>query len=295
MALTSPALTLAVEAMFANIKPTLDVLKRLGITDFSAEKPGVDIKPGATIKVPVSSVTAASAYNETSNNYLTGGTTEWASLTATHYLQGFDITGTNLDQGVDASRVKQLFTARAGTGIAMAAQNAVKTALDGVTASTATAGKIAAVASVTMEGYMGLGEGISWLDKATSTLAVNGTELASIRAKFAANHIVGTLTELAQYMGFKDMVVIPGMTARACIVPANSIGFLGRVPSIIANYKEVGTETDPDTGISIGIVIADDQSTNRLIANADLWFGCTVQGAPAAAGTAGIVKVSTAS
>lgn len=294
MALTSPALTLSIEAMFANIKPTLNALKKLGVTDFSAEKPSVEIKPGATIKVPVSSVSAASAYNETSNNYLTGGQTDWATLTATHYLQGFDITGVNVDQGVDANRMKQLFTSRAGTGIAMAVQNAVKSALDGVTASSHTAGKIAATSTITMEGYMGIGEGINWLDKESSCLVVNGVELASIRAKFAANHIVGSLTELAQYMGFKDMVVVPGMTARAAIVPANSIGFLGRVPSIVAKYLEIGTETDPDTGLSVGIVIADDQAKNRLVANADLWFGCATQGAPAAAGTAGIIKLVTA-
>ncbi len=294
MALTSPALTLAVEAMFANIKPTLDVIKRLGPTDFSADAPGVDIKPGATIKVPVSSISAASAYDESTNNYLTGGDTNWATLTATHYLQGFDLTGTNVDQGVNASRVKQLFTARAGSGIALACQNAIKTAIDGVTASSAAAGKIAAVASITMEGYMGIGEGLNWLDKANSVLVVNGPEMASIRAKFAANHVVGTQTELAEFMGFKDLIVIPGMTARAAIVPANSIGFMARVPSIVAKYQEVGVETDPDTGLSIGIVVADDQAKNRLVANADLWFGCTVQGAPAAAGTAGIVKLATA-
>lgn len=295
MALTSPALTLAIEAMFGNIKPTLNALKKLGVTDFSAEKPSVEIKPGATIKVPVSSVSAASEYNAQTNNYRTGGATDWATLTATHYLQGFDITGVNIDQGVDAGRMKQLFTARAGTGIAMAVQNAVKSAIDGVDASTATSDQLAAVASITMEGYMGIGDGLNWLDKATSTLVVNGPELASIRAKFAANHIVaGSLEELAGYMGFKDLVVIPGMTARAAIVPANSIGFLARVPTIIAKYVEVGTETDPDTGLSVGIVIADDQDHNRLIANADLWFGCTVQGSPAGASKPGIVKLATA-
>lgn len=294
MALTSPALTLAVEAMFGNIKPTLDALKKLGITDFSAEKPSVEIKPGATIKVPVSSVSAANAYDPTTNNYRTGGSTDWASLTATHYLQGFDITGVNVDQGVDAGRMKQLFTARAGTGIAMAIQNAVKSAIDGATAATAAAGKIAAVASVTADAYLALGDGISFLDKPTSVLAVNGTELASIKAKFAAINITGTKTELAQYMGFKDMVLIPGMTARAAIVPANAIGFISRVPSIIADYKEVGTETDPDTGLAIGIVVASDQDHNRLIANADLWFGCTVQSANAGLTTAGVVKIATA-
>ena len=128
------------------------------------------------------------------------------------------------------------------------------------------------------------------------TIAVNGAELASIKAKFAAINITGTVTELAQYMGFKDMVLVPGMTARAAIVPANAIGFIARVPAIVADYKEVGTETDPDTGLSIGIVIASDQDHNRLVANADLWFGCAVQSASAnLTTTPGIVKVGTAS
>ena len=286
MALTSPAVTLAVEAMFGNIKPTLNALKKLGITDFSAEKPGFDIKPGATIKVPVSSIAAASEFNADTNNYLTGGNTDWANLTATHYLQGFDISGVNVDQGVDAAKMKQLFAARAGSGIAAACQNAVKSALDGVTASS----KVTKPTDTA--GFLALGDDISWLDKATSVLAVNGTTLATIKAKFAESNIHGTITELAQYMGFADMVLIPGMTASCAIVPANSMGFIGRVPAIVADYKEVGTETDPDTGLSVGIVIASDQDHNRLVANADLWFGCTVQGAPAAAGTAGIIKVA---
>lgn len=286
MSMTSPALSLAIEAMFANIKPTLTAIKKLGITDFSAEKPGFDVKPGATIKVPVSSVSAAAEFNADTNNYLTGGATDWATLTATHYLQGFDISGVNVDQGVDASKVKQLFTSRAGSGIAMACQNAVKTALDAVATSTKVTKPEAA------DAMLALGDDVAWLDKATSTLAVNGTFLASIKAKFAAINITGTLTELAQYMGFADMVLIPGMSASCAIVPANSIGFIGRVPATIADFKEVGTETDPDTGLSIGIVVASDQGKNRLVANADLWFGCTVQGCAAAASAAGVIKVA---
>lgn len=111
-------------------------LSRLGSTDFSAESPGVEIAPGATIKVPVSSVAAASEYNATSNNYLTGGATTFATLTATHYLQGFDIAGEDIDAGLSAPRIKQLFSRRAGAGIVMAAGNVVKAALDGCTAST---------------------------------------------------------------------------------------------------------------------------------------------------------------
>ena len=296
MALTSPALTLSIEALFGNIKPTLDAVKKLGFTDFSTEKPGVDIKPGATIKVPVSSVSAASAYNEDSNNYETGGDTSWATLTATHYLQGFDITGTNVDQGVNAGRMKQLFTGRAGTGIAMAIQGAIKTAFDTNSIVPVSTGvTIAAAGTAAAADYLGLASDVSWLDKSTSVLAVNGTELAYIKSKFAAINVVpASLTELGQYMGFKDLVLIPGMTARMVIVPANSLGFIARVPEIIADYKEIGVETDPDTGLSVGIVIASVQKTNKLVANADLWFGCATQASAAAAGSAGIVKVGTA-
>lgn len=291
MALTSPSLTLAEVALWGNIKPTLDLLKKLGGTDFTKDAPTLTVKPGTTMKIPVSSITAASAYNESSNNYLTGGSTSWASLTATHYLQGFDITGTNVDQGVDAAKMKQLFTGRAGSGIAAAAMSATATALDATTTSTGVT--IAAAGTADAAAYMGLGESVSWLDKATTTVAIKGAELAHLRAKFAAINVTGTLTELAQMMGFKDMVVVPGMTDRICLVPANSFGSLARVPALVADYKESGTFTDEDSGLSIGVVIASDQATNKLVANADLWFGVATQSANAGATTAGIINVGT--
>ena len=291
MALTSPALTLATEAMFGNIKPALDLLKRLGPTDFSAGAPEYVVKPGATIKVPVSSIAAASAYNASTNNYLTGGNTDWASLTSAHYLQGFDITGVNVDQGVDSKRMEQLFTRRAGTGIAYAVQGALKTALDGATLSTGVT--IPAVGTATIDSYMGLNGVKDWFTGSLSALAVNGTEYANIKSLFAAKGIVGTDTQLAQYLGFKDLILVPGMTARVVIVPDGAMGFLGRVPAIIANYPEAGVETDADTGLSVGIVIADDQATNKRVANADLWFGCYLISANATASTAGAIKVGT--
>jgi hypothetical protein len=297
MALTSPALTLAIESLWANIKPTMDALQKLGFTDFSDEAPGIDIKPGATVKVPISDVSKAAEYNDSTNHYRTGGNTSWAEMACRHYLQGFDITGVNVDQGVDAGKMKQKFAKRAGTGVSLAALDAVKTALDGCTASTGVT--LPAAASCTLEKYMGLGAGTAqseWLNRETSVLAVNGTELANIKAKFAAGGIVGTNQELAGYLGFRDMAVVPGMDARICIVPAGSMGFLARVPAYLARYIEAGSETDPDTGLSVGIVIADDQDHNRLIANADLWFGCAVRSAAAAATAAakGIIKVGTA-
>lgn len=291
MALTSPALTLATEAMFGNIKPALDLLKRLGPTDFSAGAPEYVVKPGATIKVPVSSIAAAQAYNDSTNNYLTGGATDWASLTCAHYLQGFDISGVNVDQGVDKARMEQLFTKRAGTGIAYAVQGATASALDGATASTGV--QIPAVGSATLDSYMGLATAKSWYTGFGSALVVNGTEYANIKSLFAAKGIVGFEAQLASYLGFKDLIVVPGMTARAVIVPDGSMGFLGRVPALIANYPESGVETDADTGLSVGIVIADDQAHNKRVANADLWFGAYLISANAAASTAGAIKVGT--
>ena len=52
MALTSPALTLSIETLFGHIKPALDLIDALGPTDFSSDAPGIEIKPGATTKVP---------------------------------------------------------------------------------------------------------------------------------------------------------------------------------------------------------------------------------------------------
>lgn len=293
MALTSPALTVAVPALFGAVRPTLDTLRRIGATDFSADAPDYDIKPGATIKIPISSVSAASAYDESTNNYLTGGTTDWASLTCTHYLKGFDISGVNVDQGVDAAKMKQLFAIRAGKSIAAAAMGNARTALDGVTASTAV--KLPAVASAAIADYQTLGADLNWLDRANAVLAVNAVEYAHIRAVFAAVNVIGTEQELAAFIGYRDLVCVPGLTARAVIVPDGSVGFLGRVPTIIADYPEFGVETDDESGLAVGIVRANDQTHNRIVVNADLWFGTAVLSAPAGATTAGAVNVGTKS
>lgn len=293
MALTSPALTLSIEALFGHIRPALDLIDALGPTDFSADAPGIDVKPGTTTKVPLSSVSAASAFDASSNNYLTGGDTDWATLTCTHYLQGFDVSGTNIDQGVNAPRIKQLFAKRAGVGIGMAAKAAILSALDGTTTSTAV--KIPAAASADLEDYDGLASAVNWYDATEACFVVNGTEHAHIKALMHAAHLSASAQSIAEELGFKKYIVLPGMSARAVIVPYSSIGFLGRVPALIANYRESGVETDETSGLSLGIVVAEDQATNKLVVNGDLWFGVAAISASANASTTkGIIKVGTA-
>ena len=291
MAITSPALTLAIDALFGHIKPALDLIDALGPTDFSAEAPGIDIKPGSTTKVPLSTVSAALAFDDSTNNYLTGGGTDWASFTATHYLQGFDLRGTDIDQGINAARVKQLFSKRCGVGIAMAVKNAIRTALDGTTQSTGV--KIPAAASATIKDYDGLATAKDWYDPTQACLVVNGPEYAAIKALMHGAHLSASPASIAEELGFRKVIVLPGMTARAVIVPYSSIGFIARVPAIVADYRESGTETEPDSGLSLGIVVAEDQKLNRPVVNGDLWFGCATVSANAAATTAGIIKVGT--
>lgn len=294
MALTSPALTLSIETLFGHIKPALDIIDALGPTDFSSDAPGLEIKPGATTKVPLSTVSAALAFDDDTNNYLTGGDTDWASLTCAHYLQGFDLRGTNIDQGVNASRVKQLFSKRCGAGIALAVRNAIRTALDATTASTAV--KIPAAGSAAIADYDGLAHAVDWFDPTTACLVVNGAEFAAIKAVMHGAHLSATPESIAAELGFKKVIVLPGMTARACIVPFSSIGFIARVPELMADYQEAGVETDPDSGLSIGIVVAEEQKLNRRVVNGDLWFGCAAISASANASTTkGIIKVGTAS
>ena len=292
MALTLTGLALCVEEMFANIRPATDTLQKLGGVDFSDGVPGVEIKPGATMKVPLSTITAASAFNASSNHYGTGGATTFADLTATHYLQGFDLSGEDLDKGVNAPRLKNLFARRGGGGIAMAVMAAVKTGLDAVTASTAVTLN-ATMASRVVSDYLNLAGTVSWLDKTTSVLAVNGATLANLKGLLAAiNVTTASLTELAQYLGFRDLVLIPGMTASAVIVPGGGFGSVARVPAIVADYESSGVETDPESGLSVGIVVNNDRDRNRQIVNTDLWFGVITQKAPANASTSGCIKIT---
>lgn len=288
MALSSPGLTLAIDALFGCIKPQLDLINKLGPTDFSKEAPGVDVKPGATLKVPLSTVSAALAFNDSTNNYLTGGATAYGELTCAHYLQGFDLRGTNLDESGSEARVKQLFSKRAGIGISMAMRNAVRSAIDATTASTG----VKIVAAPTLAQYDALAAAVDWLDKTTSTLVANGAEWALIKAALHSANL--SVADAAGELGFANVIVVPGMTARSAIVPFSSVGMVGRIPQIIAKYQESGVETDEDSGLSVGIVVADDQKENRIVVNADFWFGVAAISANAAATTAGIIKVGTA-
>ena len=291
MALTSPALTLALPALFGNIKPALDIVRRIGPTDFSAEAPEYVVAPGATIKVPVASITAASEYNDSTNNYTTGGSTAWATLNAKHYLQGFDITGVNVDEGVDAGRMRQIFAIRAGSGIASACMKAMKDGLDGLEASTTVV--LPAVATAGISDYQNLGGGVDWLNRAGSVLALNAVEYANLKKVFAAEHVIGTEKELAEFIGFSDIVCVPGMEARAVIIPYSSVGMLSRVPTIIANYREAGVQVDDDSGLAVGIVVANDQTHNRIVCNGDIWFGVTAIDAGSTSAKAGAIKVGT--
>ena len=292
MALQAPALTLSIEALFGHIRPALDLIDALGPTDFSKDAPGVEVKPGATIKVPLSTVSAALQFNEASNNYLTGGATTWASLTATHYLQGFDIKGENIDQGVNAPRIRQLFSKRCGVGIAMAVRNAIRTALDNTTSIPAsTAVQIPATA--TLEAYDGLAHAKDWYDPAEACLVVNGTEYSNIKKVMHAAHLSATPDSIAAELGFRKVIPLAGMTRRACIVPYSSIGFVARVPALVADFPEAGVETDEKSGLSLGIVVAEEQGVNKRVVNGDLWFGCATIGSPVGATTPGIIGVGT--
>ena len=296
MAITNPGLVQASEALFGFIRPRVIELRRLGATDFSDGAPNLEIKPGATVKVLVSSVAAASEYNEETNNYLTGGDTAYAQLTATHFLQGYDVKGVDLDNGAapNVARIVQLFSQRAAAGIGIAASGVLAAALASVTASTG----VTLPAAPDYAGYDGLFGQVDALNKINangSVLAITGSELGRIKAAYHAKGIhIGGEKDIASELGFADVVTVPGATGRLWIIPPLSLGYLARVPAIIADYESAGADTDPETGLSIGIVVANAQATNKKVVNADLWFGCATQSANAAATTAGIVKVGTA-
>lgn len=294
MALTSPALTLAVDTLFGYIRPSVAEFRKMGFTDFSKEAPNLQLKPGATTKYALSSVEAASEFNASTNNYLTGGTTSFGSLTCKHYLQGFDVTGVNIDEGINASAMKQKFAMRAGAGIAYAFKNALITALDGVTASTAVKlPALGASSTIAISDYDGLGDSLKWLDKENSVLVLNGAEWSKVKALMHASYLSATKENVAAELGFKDVIVLGSMTARACIVPFSSIGFLAKVPTVAVRYAEAGVETDDESGLSLGIVVAEDQATNKQVVNADLWMGIATVSSPAAATSSGIIKVTT--
>lgn len=290
MALSSPSVVTAIPAFFGAIKPAVDFLKRLGVTDFAKTQPLA--APGATTKIPVASIAAASAYDASSNNYGTAGDTAWATISPVHFTKGFDVTGAVCDEGLDADRLKQIFSLRAAGSIAAGVQANVAGVLDGVTTSTGVT--VAAAASATLADYMSLAGCKSWLNPAATVLAVGGTDYAKIRALCVGAGIAGDDKLIGQMLGFKDLVLVPQMTDRMCLVPDGALAFYTRVPQLIADYKESGVETDPESGLSVGFFVNSKADTNTLIVGADLWFGAAHQDCAAAATAPGIINVGTA-
>ena len=105
-----------------------------------------------------------------------------------HFLKGYDISGTDIDRGVDAGRIEQLFSRRAATGILMAMSDTTATALDGVTLSTG----ITPPAAPTAEEYLKPAGSVTAKNKVNalgSVLALSGTELGKIKAAFVADGV----------------------------------------------------------------------------------------------------------
>ena len=172
----------------------------------------------------------------------------------------------------------------------MAMLGVLKTSLNGVTTSTG----VTIPASTGLADYTGMAADLKWLHREMATLVVNGAEWSLIQAAMHAKNLSATKANAAEELGFASIVVLPGMTPRAVIVPAFSMGFIGRVPAIVADYEQAGAETDPDSGLTLGLVVANDQEHNRKVINGDLWFGAIALSAKADASEAGIIKVGTA-
>ena len=288
---TNPGLNLAIPAFFGHMKPMLADLRRLGATDFSAQAPGTELKPGATMTIPLASVTAAGIFNSSTNNYLTGGGTKWMTATAQHIHQGYDISGLDIDRAADHGRIEERFSRRASAGVAMTISSQVAAAFDAVTASTA----ITLVASPTLAAYQKLFGEVCDLNKINPymcTLALSGAELGKIKAAFHAVGISATTNrDLAQLLDFGDVVVLPGVAGRMWIVPPSSFGTIACPPTILDGYIATGIETDDDTGFSVAITVAFDQELNRRVTNVGVWFGCALISAAADGSTPGIIKV----
>lgn len=289
MAINSIALQLSVAELFKQALPAVDLIAKLGYTDFSASAPEIKIGSGQTVKMPLGDSGVADVFAKGTNDYLSSADPDLVNLTATHILSGHTVDGEGLDSADYAPRYKQIFAAKAGRAVGAKMKALAAAALDGATASTG----VTLPATPTLANYMALATAKPWIDGNMATLVVNGAEAAKIKGVFAAAHLVPTNEQIAEFLGFRGFAVLNGMTARAAIVPEGCFGMLGRVPTIIANYRESGVEVDSESGLAIGIVVADNQGSNEIKVSADAWFGAACKSAPATAATAGVVKVGT--
>ena len=278
--LTSPQLVNAADKAIIAARHSLSTA-RLFATDFTADA----VAPGTTLKVPLFSGTAASFSAENDYENVDGSVT-YASITFNqHPKSTFEFTDVDFTL-VNGSR----FWDNAGAAAGEAVADAIDSAICGLINKTnISAEQVLTTANISLKTIAALRANIETAGaKAKKTiLLLNPTNFAALLGCLTAD-VYGDKSAIAEGMipnllGFKAVVQAnlstdSGEKLNGALIPADALAVAGRVVPVLSPnaYEEVGTMTDEDSGLTLGLRRHGAAKTGSNFLNVEALFGAAL-------------------
>jgi hypothetical protein len=283
--LTDTALQIYSNKMIAALKRKL-----APVFAFSLDLSDEAVQKGGTVQVPLISAATADDFNVTTNNYkATDGSLTAKTVTIDkRKLAKF---GVSDDQNAK-------FKPSWWEGKAAACVNAVGAACLADIYALITAANFGDLAAdklaVTLAGFKKAGVGAiraaavaKGLSPSASALCLNPDFYSALLADLDSASYGGTEAIrtgiIPNLLGFGKIIEVPDFTGPGFVCHPDAIAVANRylAPVDPASYSEVGSVTDEDSGLTVGIRKYGDPDTGLLSVSAELAYGCDVGAADA--------------
>ena len=252
--LTSPA------AVYTAAKAVVAARKAVAkVSEFSTDFSADAVKPGTTLKVPVFAAGTAAAFNRTSNNYETvDGTVTWADVTFGHIKSTFSFDDTDF---LLADGTHFWDNAGAASGLAVAA--GIEKAVGDLFAEAAVT-ETHAMASVTKAAVAKLRAKCATvgIDPGRSVVLLSPNYFADLLGLLDANIYGGAeairnglIPGLFGFKAVAEFSAFPEAATHGAVVPEDALAIAARLVPVEspAVYQEVGSYTDEQSGLVLGV------------------------------------------
>ena len=284
--LTDPNLVFAANKALIAAHPAIAKVSNFA-TDFSAQA----AQPGDKMTIMVFDSTAATEYDESTNNY---GTTN-GTLAGVQVTFGFHPKKTYSYNPLDTLKVNKAVWSRRGEASGLAIARSIEASVAGlITATnipktgTGTAANESVFASVTKANLAKLRAKITaaGADPAATVLALNPSNFADMLALFDAN-VFGGVEAIRQGIvpglyGFKAVMELPLSTDASeklvgALIPEDALVIAGRtVPADDLPGAQYGTTTDEDSGLTISTYAFVEHNTRKHLFTNEALFGAKI-------------------
>ena len=285
--LTSPSLVFAADTAILAARKALAKAKYF-TTDFSADA----VQPGSTMKIPVFAATAETFDADNANYEHSTGSVTWASVTFGNHVKGtYEFTDRDFTLAPMGSFWKNAGD-DAGRAIAASIMGTVGGLINKTNIPKTGTGTAAneVVFSVTKANLAGLRDkcAAAGIDPGQCALLLNPAQFAAALALLDANVYGGSEAirngVVEGLYGFAAVVECTTLTTTAteyllgAIIPKDGLAIAGRVVPVgsPSAYQEIGTTTDEDSGLVLGLRRHGNPATGSNFLNVEALFGAAI-------------------